>query len=534
MNRPRSRSAHQKEEKTMKKWMALLLCCFAACCLLCLFVAGAMAEETVTLSLDGENEINIYPNGYQEKNKGFVSYKGPYIITGTSRNVDTCLDFYSIPYNAWWATQPVTYTVTFKDVDISAREWATAIRFGYSEGAGAKDITLNLINIGNSRVAPYRNHSVFSNQFSNKNRKVTVNIHNTSNSSLELAGSVKRYDDQSEWGVAGTNVTVCIGTKIIDNSNTEVKYTQTASQCELGSVHPARPETCNTQGNVLYWQCSICKTYAILDNRVVKSVLPEAVLIPAQHALTKVEAKDPTCTENGNIEYYRCTRDGCGKLFSDADGKIETTLSAVTLPAWLHALTMVEAKDPTCTAGGNIEYYRCTRNGCGKLFSDADGKTETTLSAVTLPARHALTKVEAKDPTCTADGNIEYYRCTRNGCGKLFADADGKTETPLSAVTLPAHHVLTLVPRKEPTYQQNGNIEYYCCTREGCGKLFADAEGKQELTPDDVILPMLVSTADLPQTGDTSNLALWTALLFISGGAAIGTTVVSRKKKVNR
>ena len=37
-----------------------------------------------------------------------------------------------------------------------------------------------------------------------------------------------------------------------------------------------------------------------------------------------------------------------------------------------------------------------------------------------------------------------------------------------------------------------------------------------------------------PQTGDTSNLAPWIALLFISGGAAIGTTVVSRKKKYNR
>ena len=37
-----------------------------------------------------------------------------------------------------------------------------------------------------------------------------------------------------------------------------------------------------------------------------------------------------------------------------------------------------------------------------------------------------------------------------------------------------------------------------------------------------------------PQTGDTSNLALWIVLLFISGGAAIGTTVVSRKKKYNR
>ena len=47
------------------------------------------------------------------------------------------------------------------------------------------------------------------------------------------------------------------------------------------------------------------------------------------------------------------------------------------------------------------------------------------------------------------------------------------------------------------------------------------------------------STTDKgPQTGDTSNLALWIALLFVSGGAAIGTTVVSRKihtkKRQNR
>ena len=39
---------------------------------------------------------------------------------------------------------------------------------------------------------------------------------------------------------------------------------------------------------------------------------------------------------------------------------------------------------------------------------------------------------------------------------------------------------------------------------------------------------------NVPQTGDTSNFALWMALLFVSGGAAIGTTVVSRKKKYNR
>ncbi len=37
-----------------------------------------------------------------------------------------------------------------------------------------------------------------------------------------------------------------------------------------------------------------------------------------------------------------------------------------------------------------------------------------------------------------------------------------------------------------------------------------------------------------PQTGDTSNLPLWIALLFISGGAAIAATVVSKNKKDKR
>ena len=37
-----------------------------------------------------------------------------------------------------------------------------------------------------------------------------------------------------------------------------------------------------------------------------------------------------------------------------------------------------------------------------------------------------------------------------------------------------------------------------------------------------------------PKTGDTSNIALWIALLFVSGSAAIGTIAVKRKKKYNR
>ena len=57
--------------------------------------------------------------------------------------------------------------------------------------------------------------------------------------------------------------------------------------------------------------------------------------------------------------------------------------------------------------------------------------------------------------------------------------------------------------------------------KDALGKVDALAEKIQKLT----------EKANSPKTGDTSNMALWIALLFISGGAVIGTTVVSKKQK---
>ena len=50
----------------------------------------------------------------------------------------------------------------------------------------------------------------------------------------------------------------------------------------------------------------------------------------------------------------------------------------------------------------------------------------------------------------------------------------------------------------------------------------------------DTVTAKLKDDSKLPQTGDTSNLALWIAMLFVSSGAAIGITVASRKKKHNK
>ena len=61
-------------------------------------------------------------------------------------------------------------------------------------------------------------------------------------------------------------------------------------------------------------------------------------------------------------------------------------------------------------------------------------------------------------------------------------------------------------------------------------KAIEDAIAALEKKPD--IKPEIID--NLPQTGDTSNPALWIALLFVSGSAAIGTGIVSRRKKCNR
>ena len=49
------------------------------------------------------------------------------------------------------------------------------------------------------------------------------------------------------------------------------------------------------------------------------------------HNLQKVDYKAPTCTEDGNIEYWSCKN--CGKYFSDENGTNEITLEDTILPA---------------------------------------------------------------------------------------------------------------------------------------------------------------------------------------------------------
>ena len=98
------------------------------------------------------------------------------------------------------------------------------------------------------------------------------------------------------------------------------------------------------------------------------------------HKLTKTDAKAATCTEAGNEAYWTCS--GCGKYFSDENGTNEIEKDSWVLKTLGHDMTKTDAKEATCTEDGNNEYYTCSR--CGGVFKDEAGTQATTVEVETL------------------------------------------------------------------------------------------------------------------------------------------------------
>ena len=149
----------------------------------------------------------------------------------------------------------------------------------------------------------------------------------------------------------------------------------------------------------------------------------------------------------------------------------------------------------------------------GAWTQNSDEKTHTRI------CKRDTSHTETEDchggmATCT-------HKAVCTVCGGEYGELDPKNHTNLKHF-----------PAKAATKTTEGNIEYWYC--EGCGKYFSEKDGTKEIKKADTVTAKLKDDSQFPQTGDTSNLVLWIALLFVSGGAAIGTTIVSRKKKYNR
>ena len=100
-------------------------------------------------------------------------------------------------------------------------------------------------------------------------------------------------------------------------------------------------------------------------------------------------------------------------------------------------------------------------------------------------------------------------------CGKSYGKLDPKNHTDLKHF-----------PAKAATEDADGNIEYWYCS--GCNKYYSDKDGTKEIAKADTVTAKLPKS---PPTGDTSNLMLWIALLFVSGGVLTGVTVFDKRKR---
>lgn len=94
------------------------------------------------------------------------------------------------------------------------------------------------------------------------------------------------------------------------------------------------------------------------------------VLVPGKvtggcvHAMTAIEYKAPTCTEDGNIAYWYC--DNCKKYFRDANGVNEVSEQNIVIKAKGHTPVIDPAVEATATTPGLTEGSHCST--CGEVL----------------------------------------------------------------------------------------------------------------------------------------------------------------------
>lgn len=313
-------------------------------------------------------------------------------------------------------------------------------------------------------------------------------------------------------------------------------------------LHEAVPATCYTVGYPEYYECSICHKLFKDIGLTQETTLEELVISKLTHNLIYHEAKAQTCTESGNKEYWQCSL--CGHYFSDKNAETEITQEKIIIPSYgghdyPEEWTIV--KEATCTENG-LKTKTCLREGCGYVLeevipalghtsngqiygkdnpvqhwyhcdidnvdfgfenhiygdwidSEVEGMKKQRECTVCnhieyWPYKHRWEKVDAVEPTCTEDGNREYWKCVFHD-GEYSLDSDNPELVSMEDIIISktGHHT-NHINRKEPTCTGLGNIEYWYCP--DCGRFFTDEDCLNEITPDKTILPPLGHTFSMP------------------------------------
>jgi|GEM_PF-241183 len=143
----------------------------------------------------------------------------------------------------------------------------------------------------------------------------------------------------------------------------------------------------------------------------------------------EIEANPYYLEQNCLTKAYDAAMDVLTTLYvSQAD--VDAALADLPDPPVGHQLTAVEKVPATCETAGVEAYWKCSV--CGKLFSDAEGKTETTLEKLAIPATgHAYGEPVWK-------WNDDFTASATFTCANDATHVKNVTAEVTSAVTTPA------------------------------------------------------------------------------------------------
>ena len=334
-----------------------------------------------------------------------------------------------------------------------------------------------------------------------------------------------------------------------DNICDTCGYDKTVPHTHNLTLVPAKAPTCTEKGNTAYYTCDGCDKW-FEDATGASEITDKTSVILAA---TGHSASD---WKSDNTDHWKeCTVVGCGVI-------IEGSKAAHTAGEWIidtpATATTSGSKHKECTVCGYTmatETISATGGGehthsyGSEWKNDADNHWhECSCGDKKDTAAHTAGEWIIDTPATATTSGTKHKKCTV--CGYTMAtetipatgggehthsygsdwknDADNHWhECSCGDKADKAAHDFKWVVDKEATATQKGSKHEECRV---CGYKKAAVEIPATGTPTE---PGKPTDSDSPQTGDNSNMILWIALLFISGGAVIGITAYSKKKKEN-
>lgn len=252
------------------------------------------------------------------------------------------------------------------------------------------------------------------------------------------------------------------------------------------------------------------------------------------HDTEKVSVKAATCTEDGvKTSYYVCKN--CHKWFKQKNATTEITKTQKSdyIITAGHNIVSVTEVPATCEGTGTSAHYKCDRDGCGKLFTDANGTTETALKDLTIPAKGHTAKKDNDDKiiykqvdgkhykicsVCSTDENEKLFDEEVCTCDEFTADNNGTHSgaCKVCGLQVAVNCDLEKVEKVDATTEKAGVKEHYKCSV--CEALYEDAEGKTPTTLEKLATVNGDKNNESPKTGDSVATVSVAILAIIAAG----------------